>query len=617
MKRIWCVAALLPLGLLLDSGRAQNPPESVLQPGKIFEKRTVISGLAGPWEMTLGPDQMLWVTERLGKRVTRVNPATGSQSVAVSIEEASAPGGQDGVMGMALHPDLLQGRNADFVYVFYTYQDKALGPDLRVKDSASPFRFLYGKVVRFRYDALRGTLIEPMQLIAGLPFGDDHNGGRLKMGPDRKLYLTTGDQGGNQFGNFCNQILSQRLPTAAEMKRKDYLGYEGKTLRLNLDGSIPADNPRLDGVVSHVWTYGHRNTQGIDFAADGTLYGAEHGPKTDDEVNVLRKGGNYGWPHIAGMKDNKEYRYAHWWEAKTPCSTLTYRDPDNEPSVQHDEESDYKAASIEPIATMFTVTKPYNFGDPACKGVNYICWPTVGVSSVEHYNVKGGVPGWDRVLLVGTLKRGSIYVLPLSADGQKAAGPFTRFFHSENRYRDTAVSRDGKTIYVATDPSGLAGSMDGGVTSDMEDKGAILAFTYVKEGTPEKPQRKREISRREAGPASVMPGAGAGTPRFTAKQVAAGKEVYDSACAVCHGSTLTNGTYGTPLAGDYFKGKWPGKSAADLFRKTKTMPPANPGSLSEEAYLNVVAFMLEHNGVKPSETPLPASMDTLSEMRIP
>ncbi len=235
----------------------------------------------------------------------------------------------------------------------------------------------------------------------------------------------------------------------------------GKSLRLNLDGSIPEDNPKLAGVVSHVYTYGHRNMQGIDFGPDGTLYASEQGPKTDDEINILKAGSNYGWPHVAGMKDNKAYEYARWADATTPCSQLTFSDLAIDPSVPREPESAFQKPFVEPIATMFTVPTGYNFHDPVCKGVDFICWPTVGASSIEYYASKGkGIPGWDKVLLVTTLKRGSLYVLPLTADGKAAAGHFSRYFQSENRYRDTAVSPDGRTIYIATDSDGLAEALD-------------------------------------------------------------------------------------------------------------------------------------------------------------
>ena len=229
---------------------------------------------------------------------------------------------------------------------------------------------------------------DPVNVIAGLPAGNDHVAGRLKIGPDRKLYLTIGDQGHNQLGNSCFAVEAQRLPTQKEIDGKDYSVYVGKSLRLNLDGSIPKDNPKLDGVVSHVFTYGHRNPQGLDFGPDGTLYSSEQGPKTDDEVNILKPGSNYGWPNVAGLKDDKAYEYARWAEASTPCSQLTFSDLAIHPSVPREPESAFQKPFVEPIATMFTVPSDFNFHDPACKGIDYICWPTVAPSSIEHYQSK-------------------------------------------------------------------------------------------------------------------------------------------------------------------------------------------------------------------------------------
>jgi PQQ-dependent dehydrogenase (s-GDH family) len=614
------VALLLPVAApFLSILFAQDGPESVIRGTKEFKKSVIVSGLAGPWEMTWGPDNMLWVTERTGKRVTRVNPSTGEKKVAITLDEVSAPGGQDGLLGMAL--DLKR----KHVYVAYTYVDKAKGPDTRVQDPANPYRFLYGKIVRLDYDAAKQTLSNPVNIVTGLPAGNDHNGMRLKIGPDQKLYITHGDQGNNQLGNFCLPVLAQRLPTQKELDAKDFSAYEGKSLRINLDGSVPKDNPKLDGVVSHVYTYGHRNTQGIDFGPDGTLYAAEHGPKTDDEIDILVSGGNYGWPNVAGMRDNKAFEYARWAEASGPkCSELRFSDLAIHPAVPREPESAFTKPMIEPIATLFTVPTGFNFKDPACKGVDYICWPTVGISGVEYYGPKkGGIPGWDRVLLITTLKRGSLYVLPLTADGKKAAGHMHRYFQSENRFRDTALHPNGRTIYIATDPNGLAESANGGVTSVMQDKGAILAFTYVGEGDPNRKalpevssKVNKESSGAEAAPTAEVAGA-VNPAQFTLKQVNEGKKAYDGYCAVCHGSTLTNGTFGTPLGGEYFKGKWAGKPVSALFEKSrKTMPPASPGSLPASSYANIVAYILEVNGNNPGANELPAGGDALKEMRI-
>lgn len=589
----------------------QDGPETVAKGTKDFRKRVVVSGLAGPWEITLGPDKMLWVTERTGKRVTRIDPSTGEKSVAITIDEAAAPGGQDGVLGMALHPELLKGTGNDYVYVAYTYNDTAKGPDKNVSDARNPYRFLYGKIVRLSYNPAEHKLSNPVTLISGLPAGNDHNAGRLKFGPDKKLYFTIGDQGHNQLGNYCLAVESQRLPTQKELDSQEYSSYVGKSLRINLDGSAPKDNPKLEGVVSHVFTYGHRNPQGIDFGPDGTLYSSEQGPKTDDEVNILKGGSNYGWPHVSGLRDNKAYEFARWAEASpTPCSQLRFSDLAIHLAVPREAETAFKKPMADPIATMFTVPSGYNFHDPACKGIDFICWPTVGASSIEYYGSKG-IPGWDKVLLVTTLKRGSLYVLPLKADGKAAAGHFSRYFHSENRFRDTAVSADGKTIFVATDPGGLAEAMDGSTTRTMQDKGSILAFTYIGEGTG-------KVVGDAAAPVNTTSGSGKGgssggpvvadgTPaQFTATQAAAGKTAYNANCAVCHGSTMTNGTFGTPLAGEYFKTNWSGRLVRTfLERAQKTMPPAAPGSLPAESYANIVAYIMEVNGIKAGGAALP------------
>lgn len=237
---------------------AQVGPETVVRGTKQFRQSEVVTGLAGPFEITWGPDNMLWVTERTGKRITRVNPATGEKKVAITIDEVSAPGGQDGLMGLAL--DL----ENNFVYTGYTYTDKTLPPHA-TRGPASPYRYLYNKIVRLTWDPAKEILGNPVTIIAALPAGNDHMAGRLKIGPDRKLYYTIGDMGNNQLGNYCTPIESQRLPTPAELQAKNYASYVGKVLRLNPDGSIPTDNPQISGVRSHVFSYGHRNPQGIDF----------------------------------------------------------------------------------------------------------------------------------------------------------------------------------------------------------------------------------------------------------------------------------------------------------------------------------------------------------------
>src|SRR5271170_2166155 len=127
--------SVLFLGLVL----AQDGPDSVLRGTKEFRRNILVSGLEGPWELTWGPDNMLWVTERTGKRITRVDPTSGKLSVAITIDQVSAPGGQDGLLGMALDPGLLRGTGHDYVYAAYTYVDASKPPSLMVSGSPSPY----------------------------------------------------------------------------------------------------------------------------------------------------------------------------------------------------------------------------------------------------------------------------------------------------------------------------------------------------------------------------------------------------------------------------------------------------------------------------------------------
>ena len=360
------IAAAMVLLTLTGVAVAQNLPSSVVPGQQQFSEKVLAFGLDWPWEVTWGPDNMLWVTERTAGRIVRIDPTTGKKSIAIKIPEVLAPGGQDGLLGLALDPDLLKGKGHDYVYTAYTYIDQAKGPRATVTDPKSPYLHLYTKIVRLTYDEKTGKLGDSVDLITGMPASSDHNSGRMKIGPDHKLYYTIGDGGNDQLGNWCIPIQAQRLPTADEVSAKNWFAYQGKSLRLNLDGSIPDDNPVIKGVRSHIFTYGHRNMQGIDFAPDGTLYASEQGPKTDDEINILVPGGNYGWPHVAGFRDDKAYQYARWADATTPCKQLTFSDLKIDPSVPREDETSWKEPMQSPVATMFTVPSDWNFADPKC-----------------------------------------------------------------------------------------------------------------------------------------------------------------------------------------------------------------------------------------------------------
>jgi len=457
---------LISFVLVHSPALAQKTPVPVKVGTEKFSSRVLAIDLDFPWEILWGPDGYLWVTERLGKRVTRVNPTDGSKTTAITIEEVQQEGG---LLGMALHPELLKGTGNDYVYVAYTYDaDPGEALDHRAK------------IRRYTYDLVTQKLGTPVDIITNLPAHKDHNAGRLVYGPDQKLYYSIGDQGSNQFLDACNVIAAQDTPSNSEIASKDYSSYQGKILRLNLDGTVPSDNPEINGVRSHVYTYGHRNPQGLAFGPDGTLYSAEHGPKTDDEVNIIQAGKNYGWPHVAGYKDDKAYVYANWSASATPCQQLRY-DPINIPaSIPKQKESAWNHPDfVPPIATFFTVEDGYDFSDPSCQGKLIYCWPTIAPSSVKIYVPDGGgIPGWSRSLLITSLKYGSLYRVQLTSDGLSVQGEPVVYFPTENRYRDIAFSPDGRTLYIVTDNRGPTAARSGEATATLKNPGSILEFKY-------------------------------------------------------------------------------------------------------------------------------------------
>src|SRR5689334_3651951 len=164
-RMIVSFVTLVSFALNCSQALAQKHPVPVRTGAEKFSSRVLATGLDFPWEITWGPDGYLWVTERLGKRVTRVNPADGSKTTAVTIDEVQDEGG---LLGMALHPELLHGTGNDYVYVAFTYDaDPGKALDHRAK------------IRRYTYDRMTQKLGAPVDIIAGLPAHNDHNGGRL------------------------------------------------------------------------------------------------------------------------------------------------------------------------------------------------------------------------------------------------------------------------------------------------------------------------------------------------------------------------------------------------------------------------------------------------------
>jgi aldose sugar dehydrogenase len=276
-------------------GKGTGEVESAPQANVNFKVETVVGGLEVPWSIVWTPDGRLIVTERVGRvRVVENGSLRAQPLYTVSDVE---PTGESGLMSVALHPQFATNR---FLYLSYAYRASG-GTAVRV--------------VRFR-ETPEG-LQDRTVIIENIPAARFHAGCRIRFGPDGKLYITTGDATDRQ--------LAQRLDSLA-----------GKTLRLNDDGTIPADNPFIgqQNVRTEIWSYGHRNAQGLDWQPSSNLmFQTEHGPSGfdgpggGDEVNIVEKGKNYGWPliHHNQTRPGLESPLLEYTPACAPASGMFYR----------------------------------------------------------------------------------------------------------------------------------------------------------------------------------------------------------------------------------------------------------------------------------------------------
>lgn len=217
-------------------------PRTISEEG--FQSEIMVEGLNTPWAIDFLPDGRMIFTEREG----RVSIWDNNSLELVGEIDVVAQA-ESGLLGIAVDPEFDEN---NYIYLYYTTD-------------------IDNRISRFK---LNNQLEEETVILEGIPANPIHDGGRLKFGPDGKLYATTGDA--NQ------EELAQDIDSLA-----------GKILRMNKDGSIPEDNP----FDNYVWSYGHRNPQGITWNLDsGLMYSAEHGAIRNDEVNIIIPGGNYGWP---------------------------------------------------------------------------------------------------------------------------------------------------------------------------------------------------------------------------------------------------------------------------------------------------------------------------------
>jgi glucose/arabinose dehydrogenase len=263
------------------AGAEEAPPPAK---GSVKVVRTVAEGLDTPWGLAPLPDGDLLVSSRDEGTILRVDGKTGAKTELGEVPGVS-PEGEGGLLGIALSPDFAADH---MVYAYFT--------------SASDNR-----IVRMLYDAQKPSgeqLGAPDTVFKGIPKGFVHNGGRIAFGPDRMLYAGTGESG--------DTGLSQD---------KESLG--GKILRLTPEGEPAPGNP-FPG--SPVYSFGHRNVQGLAWDAKQRLFASEFGQDTWDELNTIQPGGNYGWPDVEGRSDDGDFLnpIAQWTTDEASPSGLAH-----------------------------------------------------------------------------------------------------------------------------------------------------------------------------------------------------------------------------------------------------------------------------------------------------
>lgn len=319
------------------------------------EVDTVITGLDIPWEIIYGPDGYIWTTERKGI-VSRIDPVAKTKTVILNLTSGVYQASESGMLGMALHPDF---ENTPEVFIAYTY---------------GSFSNIRERIVKYTYNGV--SLINPVTLIEDITGNTTHIGARFQFLPDNTLIVSTGDA--------QNTSLPQNLNSLS-----------GKILRMNTDGTIPVDNPIPN---SYVYSFGHRNVQGIVRAPNGIIYLSEHGASSDDEFQILEANRNYGWPNVEGF-----------------CNLAG--------------EQSFCAANnvMEPLA---------------------VWTPTIAPSDMIWYE-NPLFPEFDGKILMSVLKDKKIVAIDLNADGTEYVSETHYLTNQFGRLRDICEGAD-KELYLAT-----------------------------------------------------------------------------------------------------------------------------------------------------------------------
>lgn len=420
-----------------------------------FSRSELPTDLSTPWEITYGPDNFLWISEA-GGIVSRVNPNNGDKTIIYTASDyfGGSPLEQStlcfnptigaGTLGLTLHPEFLINDSA-FIYFVYSYNSGT---------SSSPATKF--KIKRLKWDATTNSVVSAVDLVTSIPTGYDHLGGRLlavKRNGISHLYLTIGDHGISED----NQPSCYNPPSSnPNFLAQDPSTFNGKIHRFSMDGTIPFDNP-IPG--NSFFTRGHRNPQGLMFNSElNILYAIEHGDRTDDEINILYPGMNYGWKNVRGYHNDDNY----------PGEMSYVNSYVPNPAIVGD-------SLVQPFYSFCTIQSNGSS--------NYLDWCTVAPSDGIYYN-SSGIPEWTNSLLITTLKNGSstdmeVMQFKLLENGKLAPSssslpnPTPFFGEDQNlngRLRDIAVSPSGKTIFLIN---------NGGTNADK-----ITVYNYVAPDNP-------------------------------------------------------------------------------------------------------------------------------------
>ena len=476
--------------------------------------RTVLSNatvLKYPWEITYGKDDFLWITEARGYKVYRMNPNDGVKTTVLDISLGSTflPAGdraayncqfdinviadppQGGLAGLALHPRFLTYPSPqNYVYISYVYS---------FVGGSSPTGIIYSnKLVRFYYDTLTGKLGTP-NLIANLPGSNDHNSQRMIIAPvtpggTNFLFYAGGDMG---TGQYLNRTRAQNAQNVNSV--------EGKILRYNIDTAggvpwIPTTNPYFSN--SSVYSIGIRNNQGFAYdTALNILYGASHGPYSDDEINIIQPFKNYGHPLVIGYADGN---YNGNWAIKTntsvaagSCWSDLILTPDSlcsNPPVGNE------ATRVNTINANALISGAYKAplfsAYPASSAIITSVWQTHPSNSTWASEAWSGldiyqnkmIPGWSKSLVAAGLKFGRMIRIPLSANGTKTmpsnldsanSADTITYFQSTNRYRDLAIAPNGKDIFFVMDNNSATSGPGIGNPTEVACMGCVVKYSFL------------------------------------------------------------------------------------------------------------------------------------------